>query len=350
MMPKKKQIDKKVTPESASLAIIKKAIAKKYGPVMAKLSDHPDIVVSTVSTGSISLDLALGNGGWALGRIYEISGPNSSGKSTLAVHAIIEAQKRGMKCCYIDAEHAVDPGLYKSYGVDTDKLDLIQGYDGESNLDILEKLTRSGAYSVAVVDSVSALIPRAEADADIEKESIALLARLMSKATRRLVPIANETGTLVIFINQLRMKVGGYGNPETTSGGEALGFYTTGRVKVRGPEAKARIIKDDTTDEPIGHKCDFEVAKNKLSIPFKKASMRLIYTKGYDQHWETLDLATSLGIVDKAGAWYKYDNKNIAQGEINAVSYFKENEDVYNEIRGLVIDQVGLKEIYEQNS
>lgn len=348
-MAKKKTADKKA-PAAAGLEVIKKAIAKKYGPVMSKLGDHPDVQLSTVSAGSISLDLALGNGGFALGRIYEVSGPNSSGKSTLAVHAIIEAQKRDMRCCYIDAEHAVDPGLYKSYGVDVKKLDLIQGYDGESNLDILEKLIRSGSYDVAVVDSVSALIPRTEADTDIDKDTIALLARLMSKALRRLTPIANETGTLVIFINQLRMKVGGYGNPETTSGGEALGFYSTGRITVRGPEAKSRRIIDPTIDEAIGHTCVFEVTKNKLAIPFKKANMRLIYTKGYDKEWEILDMAGSLGIIEKAGAWYKYKDENIAQGEFNAVAYLKDNEDVYNEIREIVIEQVGLKEIYEQNS
>jgi len=346
-MAKKKKDTKK---DTASLAVIKKAIAKRYGPVMSKLGDHDDITISTVSTGSISLDLALGNGGLALGRIYEVSGPNSSGKSTLAVHAVVEAQKRGMGCLYIDAEHAVDPGLYKSYGVNVDELELVQGFDGESNLDILEKLVRSGAYKVAVVDSVSALIPRAEADSDIDKDSIALLARLMSKALRRLTPIANETGTLVIFINQLRNKVGGYGNPETTSGGEALGFYSTGRITVRGPEAKARRIVDPTIDEVIGHICAFEVTKNKLAVPFKKANMRLIYKKGYDREWEVLEMAGSLGIIEKTGAWFKYKGENIAQGEMNAVSYIKENEDVYNEIREIVLDQVGLKEIYEQNS
>lgn len=334
------------------LDIILKAITKKYGDVISKLSDHEDMIIPTVSTGSISLDVALGRGGMAFGRLYEIFGPNSGGKSTLAANVVKQAQARGMRCCYVDAEHAVDPLLFKGYGVDIKALDLVQGYNGEENLDILERLVSSGAYKVAVVDSVSSLIPSNEADSEIGDDHIALLARLMSKATRRLTPIANRAGCLIIFINQLRMKVGGYGNPETTTGGEALAFYTTGRISVRGGEAKARRIIDPINGEVIGHTTVFEIVKNKLAPPYKKAEVNLIYGKGYDSHWEILKLATDFGIIEKSGAWYRYDNSPIAQGEPNAVTFLKssDNTEIYEKIRGSVIDMVGLKEIYEQNS
>jgi len=298
---------KKARPEikSDNLDIIKKAITKKYGEVISKLSDHEDMVIPTVSTGSISLDVALGRGGMALGRLYEIFGPNSGGKSTLAANVVIQGQKRGMKCCYVDAEHAVDPLLFKNYGVDIKNLDLVQGYNGEENLDVLEMLVSSSAYKIAVVDSVSSLIPSNEAAAEIGDDHIALLARLMSKATRRLTPIANRAGCLIIFINQLRMKIGGYGNPETTTGGEALAFYTTGRISVRGPEAKARRIPDPMSGEIIGHTTLFEIVKNKLAPPFKKTEINLIYGKGYDTYWEILKLGIDLGIIDKVGACWR---------------------------------------------
>jgi recombination protein RecA len=346
----KKKIDSKGSGDS--LAIIRKAITKKYGDVLSKLSDHEDMVIPTVSTGCISLDVALGRGGMAFGRLYEIYGPNSGGKSTLAANVVIQAQKRGLNCCYVDAEHAVDPVLFKNYGVDTDALELVQGYNGEENLDILEMLVSSGAFKVAVVDSVSSLIPSNEAEAEIGDDHIALLARLMSKATRRLTPIANRAGCLIIFINQLRMKVGSYGNPETTTGGEALAFYTTGRISVRGPEAKKRRIPDPMSGEILGHTTLFEIVKNKLAPPFKKAEVNLIYGKGYDTHWEVLNLAVDLGIIEKSGAWYKYADQNFAQGEPNAAAYLKneENKDMYNEIRNQVVEMVGLKDLYEQNS
>jgi recombination protein RecA len=348
----KKEEKKVVVADSSATGLdaIKKAIIKKYGNVISKMSDHQDMVVPTVSTGSIGLDLALGRGGMALGRLYELFGPNSGGKSTLAANVVIQAQKRGMRCCYIDAEHAVDPVLFKNYGVDIDALELIQAYTGEENLDILEMLVQSGGYQVAVIDSVSSLIPTAEAEADISDDFMALLARLMSKALRRFTPIANKAGTLIIFINQLRHKIGSYGNPETTTGGEALAFYATGRVSIRGPESRQRRIVDESSGLVIGHETIFEIVKNKLSPPFRTSSIKLIYGKGYDFHWETLNLAASLGIIDKLGAWYKYEDKNFAQGELNAVAYMKENPEFYTMIRNRVIEMVGLKDIYEQNS
>lgn len=352
MAKTKKKAEKKekvVDPSEQSLELAKKAILKKYGSVVSSLEDHGDMAIPTISTGCMSLDLALGCGGMGLGRIYEIYGPNSGGKSTLGVNVVIQAQRRGLNCCYVDAEHAVDPKLFRSYGVNTKELQLVQGYDGEENLDILEKLVKTGAFSVAVVDSVTALIPRAEAEADIDKDHMALQARLMSKALRKITPIANQTGTLIIFINQLRHKIGGYGNPEVTTGGEALAFYATGRISVRGPEAKARRLVDGITGEVYGHRAEFEIIKNKLAAPFKKAEIKLIYGRGYDAAWEVLDMAASIGVVEKAGAWYKYDGKNFAQGEEKAVLTLKdpENEELYAEIRQQVMDQIGLKEVYE---
>jgi len=346
-MAKKK--DKK---DTDNLGLIKKAITKKYGDVISKLSDHEDMVIQTVSTGSISLDVALGRGGMALGRIYEVFGPNSGGKSTLAANVVIQGQKRGMKCCYVDAEHAVDPVLFKNYGVDTTELELIQGYNGEENLDILEMLISSGAYRIAVVDSVSSLIPTAEAESEISDDHMGLLARLMGKATRRFTPIANRASCLLIFINQFRMKIGTYGNPETTTGGEALPFYATGRIAVRGPESKKRRIPDPITGEVMGHTTLFEIVKNKLAPPFRKAEVNLIYGKGYDAHWEVLNLAVDLGIIEKSGAWYKYNSSPFAQGEPAAAAYLKEEEnaEMYNEVRDIVVEMVGLKDLYERNS
>lgn len=354
-MPKKKKEIKKVVNKKedgyAALELARKAVTKKYGEVVSTLSDHGDMVIPSISTGCLSLDLALGCGGMGRGRVYEIFGPNSGGKSTLAVNSVIQAQRVGERGLYVDAEHAVDPQLFRNYGVNTKDLELVQGYDGEQNLDILERFIRTGAFSVAVVDSVSSLIPRTEAEADIDHDQMALQARLMSKALRKITPIANQTGTLLIFVNQLRMKIGSYGNPETTTGGEALAFYATGRISVRGPEARSRRLVDEKTGEVYGHKTIFEIVKNKLAAPFKKAEVNLIYGKGYDAYWEVLDMASSIGIIDKAGAWYKYDGKNFAQGETNAVQALKEpeNEDMFKEIRKEVIKQVGLEEIYERH-
>ena len=333
-----------------SLNLATKAIIKKYGQVVTTLNEHEDLEIPTISTGFLSLDIALGRGGMGLGRIYEVYGPHSGGKSTLAINVVIQAQRRGMKCVYIDAEHAVDPMLFKNYGVNLNDLIIAQGFDGEENLDILDRYVKSEAIGVAVVDSVTALVPRAEAEADIDKDSMALQARLMSKALRKITPTANQTGTLIIFINQLRSKLGTYGNPETTTGGEALAFYATGRIAVRGPESKKRRIVDEVTGETIGHKAEFEVVKNKLSAPFRRAEVKLIYGKGYDVHLEILEMATSLGVIDRSGAWYKYGGSNFAQGEIAAVDYIKNNNDFYNNIREQVIDMVGLKEVYERHS
>jgi len=347
-MVKKKTEKKTKLVENKAASIVRAAIKKKYGNVMGPLSDGVS-KIKTVSTGSLSLDLALGRGGMALGRVYEIYGPNSSGKSTLGVHVVIQAQRRGMRCAYLDAEQAVDPKLFENYGVDSKKLDLVQAYGGEPNLDILEQLIRTGQYSVIVIDSVAALIPMAEAEADMDKEHMALQARLMSKALRKLTPQAAENETLLIFVNQLRMKLGGYGNPETTTGGEALAFWATGRISMRGPESRARRLSDASGDV-YGHIAVHEVIKNKLGEPFKKANLDLIYNKGYDFQNEILDMAVSLDIIEKAGSWFKYKGENLAQGQFNTSLVLKDDVKLFNEIRKKVIQTVGLEEAYESHS
>ena len=321
------------------------AIKKKYGNVLAPLSEGVG-QIKTVSTGSLSLDLALGRGGFAFGRVYEIYGPNSSGKSTLAVHVIIQAQRRGLKCAYLDAEQAVDPVLFENYGVNSEELDLVQAYGGEPNLDILERLVKTGQYSVIVIDSVSALIPMVEAEANIEDNQMALQARLMSKALRKITPQAAENETTLIFVNQLRKKLGSYGDPSVTTGGEALAFWATGRISIRGPESKKRRLVD-SNGETYGHTAIHEIVKNKLGEPFKKAELNLVYGKGYDYYNETLDMAVSLDIIEKAGSWFKYKGDNIAQGTINTLETLKEDKKLFDEIRDKVIDTVGLKEVYE---
>lgn len=351
-MAKKKDIVKKPTKQASTVgaasSVVLSKIKKKYGNVLAPLSKGCG-EIRTVSTGSLALDLALGRGGMALGRVYEIFGPNSGGKSTLAVHVVIQGQRRGMKCAYFDAETAVDPVLFTNYGVDAEKLELIQVYGGEPNLDILERLIKTGDYDIMVVDSVSALIPLAEAEADIDKDQMALQARLMSKALRKITPVAAENNTLLIFVNQLRMKLGGYGNPETTTGGEALAFWATGRISVRGPEAKKRRLADEN-GEVYGHTALHEVIKNKLGEPFRKANLNLIYGKGYDVFNEVLELAVSLDIVEKAGSWFKYKDENIAQGAVNSIAALKADNKMFDEIRDSIIETVGLKEQYELHS
>lgn len=335
----KTNIDKKAN------EVVLLAIKKKYGSVLSTLNDSSSNI-ETVSTGSLSLDLALGRGGMALGRIYEVFGPPSCGKSTLGVHVVIQAQRRGMKCAYIDAEQAVDPILFKNYGVKADELDVIQAYGGEPNLDILERLVRTENYSVIVIDSVSALIPMQEAENDMDKDTMALQARLMSKALRKITPQSAKTNTLLIFVNQTRQKVGSYGNPEVTTGGGALGFWSTGRISIKGPEAKSRRLVDKS-GAVYGHAAEHEIVKNKLGEPFKKASLNLIYGKGYDFYQEILDMSVSLDIVEKAGSWFRYEDENIGQGTENCIECFRQNKDFFNSVRNKVIAAVNLKEAYE---
>lgn len=348
----KKKDDTEKTKNRSTLEVAKKAILKKYGSVISTMSDRGDLIIDTISTGSLGLDIALGRGGLARGRIYEFYGPPSGGKTSLAMSVMAQAQKRGMMCCFVDAEHAADPKLFKSIGVDISKVETIQAYVGDDNLDALEMLIKTGEIDVAVVDSVSALIPKAESEAEIGNDFMGLLARLMSKTMRRFVPIASETNTLLIFINQLRYKIQSYGDPRTTTGGEALSFYATGRISVSGGASKSSRIIDPITGEVIGHQTTFEVQKNKLAPPYRTATVPLIYGLGYDVYAECLNLAEGLGLVEKRGAYYYMsgEDKSFAQGEMNAVKIFKENEELYNSIKNKIIELTGLKEQYEQNS
>lgn len=332
-----------------STDVLMAAIKKKYGNVINPMSESADDI-KTVSTGSLGLDLALGRGGMALGRVYEVFGPNSSGKSTLGVHLVIQAQRRGLKCAYVDAEMAADPRLFENYGVDPEKLTMIKAYGGEPNLDITEKLIQTGEYSVIIVDSVSALIPLMEAQADMDKDSMALQARLMSKALRKLTPQAAENNVLLLFVNQTRIKVGSYGDPTTTTGGEALNFWATGRIKVQGPESKARRLVDPASGDVYGHTTIFEVVKNKLGEPFRKCDLNLIYGNGYDHIQELLSLSISLDLIEKAGSWFKYNGENIAQGEFKTLEVLRENKEIYDALYNGVIEMTGLREAYERHS
>jgi len=350
----KKKTKTKDSKKVDTFSLARKAIEKKHGGVITRLSEHEDLKVESISSGSISLDLALGRGGWARGRVYEIYGPNSSGKTTLAATAIVQAQKRGLKACFVDAEHAIDPVLFKSYGVNAEELHVIQAFSGEDSLDALEIIIENGGCDIAVVDSVTSLVPEAELDGTISDQQMGLQARLMSKALRRLTPLVNRTNTLLIFINQIRMKIGNvYGNPETTSGGEALGFYATGIVKVRGGKSKkSRILSKDpgSVGEVVGHEATIFVEKNKLGVPYKEAVLDLIYGYGFDFYKEILSLALGFGIFDLTGSWYKRDGKTLAQGEESMLKLLREDEAFYNDLRNEVIEICHLKEIYEQNS
>jgi recombination protein RecA len=329
-----------------SLDVTKKAIQKKFGTIIKPMSDKP-LIINTISTRSIGLDVALGRGGFALGRIYEIYGPNSAGKTTLAISLIAEAQSRGMRCLFVDAEHAADPKLFESMGVDLTKLDVIDMYIGEDILSATEAYMSTGEVDLVVIDSVSSLIPKVAADGEIEDTTIALLARLMSKTLLRFTPIAAQTNTCVIFINQIRHKIGVMmGNPETTTGGLALGFYTTGRVRVSGVGSKQNRILD-SKGTVIGHKTKFEVIKNRLAAPFTEAEVDLIYGRGYDTEGEIIKIAADLGILSKSGSWYKYSDTNIGQGENGVRNFFRENPDVFLTIKQDMTDVLGLTSFYK---
>lgn len=328
-----------------SFDIALKAVTKKFGEAVKAMSDKP-LIINTISTRSLGLDAALDRGGVAKGRLYEIYGPPSAGKTTLAMSIIAEAQRRGMNCVFVDAEHSADPRLFSSMGVDTSKLHVVELYTGEDNLAAAELLMKTGGVDLLVIDSVTSLIPKVAADNELEDNTIALLARLMSKTTLRFVPIAAETNTCVIFINQTRNKIGGYGNPETTTGGDALPFYSTGRIRVSGVGAKANRIVD-AKGKVIGHKTEFETIKNKLACPFVKAETDLIYGVGYDMTGEVIKIATDLGVLSKSGSWYKYSGENIGQGEAGVRKFFEEQPDVAILIKEEITKLLGLDVYYK---
>ena len=305
-----------------------KQIQKLYGKgAVMRLGDREAVDVDAIPSGSLLLDEALGVGGYPKGRIVEIFGPESSGKTTLALHAIAECQKAGGPAAFIDAEHAIDPIYAKNLGVDINELILSQPDNGEQALEIVEMLANSGGVNLIIVDSVAALVPQAELDGEMSDSSVGLQARLMSKAMRTIAGILNKKECAVIFINQLREKVGVmYGNPETTSGGRALKFYATIRIDIRRLEA----IKQGS--EIIGNTCRIKIVKNKVASPFKQCEIDIIYGQGISKEAEVLDRAVELGIIKKSGAWFEYNGNKIAQGRDAAKTYIRENEDILEEL------------------
>ena len=311
-----------------ALDIAMAQIEKNFGKgAVMKLGEVGDVSVDTIPSGALSLDVALGIGGFPRGRIIEIFGPESSGKTTVALHAIAEAQKQGGIAAFIDAEHALDPVYAKNLGVDVDNLIVAQPDTGEQALEIAEQLVRSGAVDIVTIDSVAALVPKAEIDGEMGESHVGLQARLMSQALRKLTGVLNKSNTVAIFINQLREKVGVmFGNPETTPGGRALKFYASVRLDVRKQEA----IK--INGEVMGTRTKVKVVKNKVAPPFREAVFDIIYGKGISNEGCVLDLATDLNIVDKSGAWFAYNGQKIGQGRENAKSYLAQNPEVMKEI------------------
>jgi recombination protein RecA len=337
---------KKAVKEASMLGIVEKNIEKNYGKgVLSLLGDHEDLKIDSISTGCLSLDAATGVGGFARGRIYEVYGPNSSGKSTLALSVVMQGLLRDMTVVYIDAEHAVDPKLVRNMGdvvgVNVDNVKMVQAYTGDANLQIAEDLMKTGEIDIVVVDSVSALLPQAMAEGEIGDNYIGQLARLMSKACNKLTPIVNRTNTLLIFINQTRMDVGSYGDPRKPTGGEAVPFYATGRIKVIGGETKSSRIFDDE-GIVIGHECNFTVIKNKLAAPWRVGKINLIYGVGYDFVEEVVRLAIDFGLIEKAGSWFEFNNERI-QGRKNLTDIFRENKDLYDEYRNKCFALLGLR-------
>jgi len=319
---------------SAALSQIERQFGK--GSVM-KLGKSDKIEIESVSSGSLGLDIALGIGGLPRGRIVEIFGPESSGKTTLALHCVAEAQKKGGICAFIDAEHALDPVYARKLGVNIDELLISQPDHGEQALEIADTLVRSGAVEVLIIDSVAALVPRAELEGEMGDALPGLQARLMSQALRKLTASINKSNTMVIFINQIRMKIGVmYGSPETTTGGNALKFYASVRLDIR------RIGAIKERDEVTGNQTRVKVVKNKLAPPFKQVEFDIMYGEGVSKTGEILDLGVKAGVVEKSGAWFSYDSQRIGQGRENAKAFLKSNPDVMAKIEASIRQNSGL--------
>ncbi len=321
-----------------------KQIVKDHGKgSIMRLGDEPDRKVEAVSSGSLALDVALGIGGYPRGRVVEIYGPESSGKTTISLHAIAAAQQAGGTAAFIDAEHALDPTYAKNLGVDTENLLLSQPDTGEQGLEIVDALVSSGALDIVVVDSVAALVPRAEIDGEMGDSHVALQARLMSQAMRKLSGTISKTNTTVIFINQIREKVGVmFGNPEVTPGGRALKFYSSVRLEVR----RAESIKEGS--EMIGNRTRLKVVKNKVAPPFKEAMVDLMYGLGVSQVGEIVDMAADKDIINKAGSWYSYGEERLGQGRENAKTYLEEHPEMRKEIELLVRNAYGVGDEIEE--
>ena len=317
-----------------ALEVAMSQIEKQFGKgSVMKLGEYKAMEVEAIPTGALSLDIALGIGGVPRGRIIEVFGPESSGKTTLALHIIAEAQKMGGEAAFIDAEHALDPVYAKKLGVDIDNLIVSQPDTGEQALEIAEALVRSGALDIIVVDSVAALVPKAEIDGDMGDSHIGLQARLMSQALRKLAGAINKSKSVIVFINQLREKVGVmFGNPETTPGGRALKFYSSVRLDIR----KIEQIKQD--GEVVGNRAKVKIVKNKVAPPFREAEFDIVYGKGISKVGNILDMAVNLDIVEKSGAWFSYNGQRISQGRENAKRYLEEHPDIMDEIEKKVRD------------
>jgi recombination protein RecA len=319
----------------AALSQIERSFGK--GSIMRLGKGNKAIEIETISTGSLGLDIALGIGGLPRGRVVEIYGPESSGKTTLALQCVAEAQKKGGIAAFIDAEHALDPVYARKLGVNIDDLLISQPDAGEQALEIADTLVRSGAIDVLVVDSVAALVPRAELEGEMGDQQPGLQARLMSQALRKLTASINKSHTMVIFINQIRMKIGVmYGSPETTSGGNALKFYASVRLDIR------RIGAVKERDEVIGNQTRVKVVKNKLAPPFKQVEFDIMYGEGVSKMGEIIDLGVKAGVVEKSGAWFSYDSQRIGQGRENAKAFLKANPDIANKIEAAVRQNAGL--------
>ena len=317
----------------AAMAQIQKSFGK--GAIMKLGDDNAMLNIEAISTGSMSLDLATGIGGVPRGRIVEIYGPESSGKTTLTLHIIAEAQKTGGRAAFIDAEHALDPEYARNLGVDVDELLVSQPDYGEQALEIVEMLVRSGAIDVVVVDSVAALVPKHEIDGAMGESAVGLQARLMSQALRKLAGIINKTNTTIIFINQLREKIGVmFGNPETTTGGRALKFFASMRMDIR------RVESIKSGDQVLGNRTRVKIVKNKVAPPFKQVEFDIMYGQGISKAGDVLDCAVEAKIIDKAGSWYSFEGERIGQGRENVKKFLEENFDVMEKVEGLLLDSI----------
>ena len=324
--------------KSLDLAI--KQIDKTFGKgTLIRLGDKAIEPLETISTGSLGLDVALGVGGLPKGRVVEIYGPESSGKTTLTLHAIAECQKAGGVCAFIDAEHALDTQYAKNLGVDIDNLLVSQPDYGEQALEILETVIRSGAVDLVVIDSVAALTPKVEIDGDMDDMQVGVQARLMSKALRKITSIMHKMNTTVIFINQIRMKIGmtGYGSPETTTGGNALKFYSSVRLDIR------RIATLKQAEESIGNRVKVKVVKNKVAPPFKQVEFDIMFGQGISKTGELIDYGVKMDIVDKAGAWFSYKDAKVGQGKENSKQFLLDNPEIATEIEGKILASMGIE-------
>jgi len=323
-----------------SLDLAIKQMDKTFGKgTLIRLGDKPVVEMEAISTGSLGLDLALGIGGIPKGRVIEIYGPESSGKTTLTLHSIAECQKAGGVCAFLDAEHALDVNYAKNLGVDTDNLLVSQPDYGEQALEILETVIRSGAVDLIVVDSVAALTPKVEIDGDMDDMQVGVQARLMSKALRKITGILHKMNTTVIFINQIRMKIGmtGYGSPETTTGGNALKFYSSVRLDIR------RIASLKQAEEVIGNRTKVKVVKNKVAPPFKVVEFDIMFGSGVSKMGELIDYGVKMDIVDKAGAWFSYNDSKIGQGKENSKQFLLDNPEIANEIEQKILLSMGIE-------